>query len=394
MSNTLEVEFLGRSFLNPFILASAPPTRTRDMIERAFERGWGGAIIKTLAYDLDQTRNVRPRISAVKSGKSIIGFNNCELGSTDSVDLWLENIRKIKANYPDNILLASLLHTEGLVESQWKEVALKCGQAGIDGFELNFSCPHGMAESGGGSAIGDNENLIEEVIGWVREASGLPIMVKFNALAQNIGDKVKIVKKSGADAVSGINSMRSLNGIDIYNFVPYPQVNGASCYSGLSGTVIKPFGLRYISQIASEVEFPLSGIGGVSSWHDAAEYILAGATTLQVCSAVMEKGYGIIDSLNSGLMNYMEKMSFNKINDFVGLAVPNIKMHNQLSRNKKVFKVDEQKCTGCGKCVTACMDSAYQAVGMEENKAVIDGDKCDGCGLCASICPVVGISVV
>lgn len=394
MSNKLEVKFLGRSFLNPFILASAPPTRTRDMIERAFESGWGGAIIKTLAYNLEQTQNVRPRIVSVKRGKSIVGFNNCELGSTDSVDLWLENIRKIKANYPDNILLASLLHTEGLVESQWKEVALKCGQAGIDGFELNFSCPHGMAESGGGSAIGDNENLIEQVIGWVREVSLLPIMVKFNALARNIEDKVKIVKASGADAVSGINSMRSLNGIDIYNFVPYPQVDGASCYSGLSGVAIKPFGLRFISQIASQVEFPLSGIGGVSSWHDAVEYILAGATTLQVCSGVMEKGYDIINNLNSGLMSYMEKMNFEKISDFVGLAVPNIKMHNQLPRNKKVFKVDEQKCTGCGACVASCRDSAYQSISMEENKAVIDRDKCDGCGLCASICPVAAISLL
>ncbi|MDN5301873.1 MAG: dihydropyrimidine dehydrogenase subunit PreA [Thermoanaerobacteraceae bacterium] len=389
MSASLKLNFAGIDFINPFILSSAPPTNSREMIERAFEEGWAGAIIKTLAYDLKQTQNVNPRISAVKHNNMIIGFTNCELGSTKSVDVWLEDIVKIKKNYPQNVLMASLLHTEGLVEKQWKEVAKKCEEAGVDGFELNFSCSHGMAESGGGSSIGENEDLIKKVISWVKDTTCLPVMVKFNAMVSNISQKVLVAKESGADAVSGINTIRSLNGIDIYNFIPYPQVDGESCFSGYSGAAIKPIGLRFVAQIAKDVNIPISGIGGITNWKDAAEYILVGASTLQVCSAVMYNGYKIIKSLTQGLQKYMDKMGFNEIKDFVGLALPKIKRHNDLNRNYKlVSTVDLDNCNGCGMCSIACRDSGYQAITMSDsNKPIISEDKCDGCGLCHSICP-------
>ncbi|MGI6423658.1 MAG: NAD-dependent dihydropyrimidine dehydrogenase subunit PreA [Tepidanaerobacteraceae bacterium] len=390
MSVSLQVDFAGMRFKNPFMLSSAPPTTDGEMIQRAFEQGWGGAVIKTLAYDIRQAQNVNPRIQALKLDNEIIGFTNFELGSPRTIETWLEEIVQIKKNYPDNILLASLLHTEGLVKEQWSEVSRKCAQAGVDGFELNFSCSHGMAESGGGAVIGSNPDLIRQVVGWVREAVDLPIMVKFPAMVDNLPQKVRIAKEVGADAASVINTLNSIPSIDIYNFVPNPAVDGKSAFMGMSGSTIRPIALRCVAQIAGNVDIPVSGMGGIDNWINAVEFILVGASNLQVCSAVMQHGYRIIDDLKMGLINYMEEMGFKTINDFCGLALQNIKRHNDLSRTYKLTShVNEEKCIGCGKCFVACNDNGYKAITMSEDRiAVVDKEKCDGCGLCSQICPV------
>ncbi|RKY52421.1 MAG: NAD-dependent dihydropyrimidine dehydrogenase subunit PreA [Candidatus Neomarinimicrobiota bacterium] len=392
MYASIGVDFAGIHFINPFILSSAPPTATGEMIERAFEEGWGGAVIKTLAYNIKQTQNVNPRIHSVKQDGKIIGFSNFELGSHKEVDVWLEDIPRIKKRFPKNILFASLLHTEGLIKEQWVEVAGKCAEAGVDGFELNFSCSHGMAESGGGATIASNVELIKEVLGWVREAVDLPIMVKLPAVVENLPCKAKTAEENGADAISTINTINCLPGIDIYDFTPYPQVNGKSAFSGLSGSVIKPIGLRCVAGISREVNIPISGMGGISNWEDTVQYILAGASTVQVCSAVIQYGYRIINDLKQGLIDYMEEMNFKTIDDFTGLALKNIEKHKNLSRKYKlVSQVDPEKCVGCGLCSRVCEDGAYQAIRMSEKRVpIIDENKCDGCGLCTQICPIMG----
>jgi dihydropyrimidine dehydrogenase (NAD+) subunit PreA len=390
MVPSLAVDFAGIQFPNPFMLSSAPPTTTPEMIGRAFEAGWGGAVIKTLAYDLDLVRNVDPRIHGVHLEGRVIGFSNIELGSNRPVDLWIEDIRRLKKQYPDNVLLASLLHTEGLVREQWIEVAGRCSEAGIDGLELNFSCSHGMAEGGGGAVVGGSPELIRRVLGWVREATEKPVFVKLPAGIENLPQKAQAAKQSGASAISAINTLNCLPGIDIYTFTPYPSVAGKGAFGGLSGTAIKPIGLRCVAQIAQQVQIPISGIGGIGTWQDAVEYFLVGASTVQVCSAVMRAGYRIVEDLSEGLLDYMEKMGFREINDFVGLALKNIVKHNLLSRDYKlVSAVNLDTCTRCGLCAIVCRDSAYQAIELDQDRVpVIDQKQCEGCGLCVQICPV------
>lgn len=395
MSNKkLETVFTGLSFPNPFILASAPPTTNGEMIQRAFDMGWGGAIIKTLCYDLKLTQNVRPRIHSIRLGKNISAFANMELGSPRSIDEWLDDIYAIKRNYPENILFASLLHTESLVQEQWEATVKRCVDAGVDGFELNFSCSHGMAEKGGGGRIAQNVDLIKEILGWVRKATNLPIMVKFPVLVEDLPAKVKVAKTSGADAVSAINSINCLPEVDIYNFVPYPAVNGVSAFSGLSGHAIRPVGLRTVAQIAKNVDIPISGIGGIYTWEDAVQYFLVGATTVQVCSAVMQNGYGIIKKMIQGLTSYMEEMHINRVNDMVGKALPNILAHKELSRSYRVVSsIDTKLCNKCKSCLIACRDSGYQAISLDEKGyPVISSEKCDGCGICVQICPKNALS--
>lgn len=392
MTVSLGIDFAGIHFMNPFMLSSAPPTTTGEMIERAFEEGWGGAVIKTLAYDLRLVRNVQPRIHSVKEDGTVIGFSNIELGSTRPIRAWLKDIERIKKNYPRHVLFASLLHTEGLVKDQWVEVARACEEAGADGVELNFSCTHGMAESGGGAVIGGSVPLIKEVLSWLRDEIRIPIMVKMPAMVENLPEKARVARENGASAISAINTLNSLSGVDVYTFTPYPQVDGDSAYSGLSGPAIKPVGLRCVAQIASNVHVPISGIGGIANWEDAVQYFLVGASTVQVCSAVMQYGYRIIQDLTQGLKDYMVRMRFEHIRDFVGLALPHIKKHNFLSRDFRVeSRIDLRKCVGCGLCYIACKDSGYGAIQMPRSrKPKVDRETCDGCGLCSQVCPIPG----
>jgi dihydropyrimidine dehydrogenase (NAD+) subunit PreA len=390
MTISLEVHFANLRLSNPFILASAPPTGSKRMIERAFELGWAGAVTKTLAYDPRHTQNVQPRIHAFRKQKKLIGFSNFELGSPRPIGAWLEDIAAIKKNFPDHILFASLLHTNGLVEKQWQEVATQCEQAGADGLELNFSCSHGMAEGAGGASIASRTDLIGTVLQWVKKSVRIPVMVKLPAIVENLPHKALAAKENAADAISAINSISSLAGIDIYRFIPFPQVDGESAFSGLSGAAIKPIGLRCVAQIAGAVDLPISGIGGIGTWEDAVEYMLVGASTVQICSAVMQHGYPILEKLKNGLTHYMQETGFSSISDFVGRALPHIKKHNELNRGSKVVAhFDEKACIGCRQCCIACNDSGYQAICMSDfEKPVINNEKCDGCGLCSQVCPV------
>ena len=394
MAATLKTSFAGVSMPNPFMLSSAPPTTNCEMVARSFDAGWGGAVLKTMAYNLDLVRNVNPRISAFKVGKRIEGFTNFELGSPKPIDKWLEDARWLKERFPEHTVFASLLHTEGLVEEQWREVVRMFNDSGIDGYELNFSCSHGMAEAGGGAQVGGNEDSIRMVTRWVREETDKCVMPKLPAMVPDLPGKARAAKSAGADAVAAINTLNSLPGIDLHTFVPYPSVDGNSAFQGLSGRAIKPVALRSVAQIAAGAGIPVSGMGGIYTWQDAAEFILAGAGSLQVCSSVMEFGYDIIKDIKKGLLAYMDEMGFETLDDFVGKALPHIKPHNSLPRSYKLNAlVDESKCVGCGRCVSSCADSAYSAIAMCDGHAQVDPAKCDGCGLCFQICPAGAISM-
>ena len=390
MSASLKVNFMGVNMLNPFMLSSAPPTTNTEMVARSFDAGWGGAVLKTLAYNLKLVQNVNPRIHSYKYDGKLCAFTNFELGSPKTIERWAEDTLKLKRDYPEHAVFVSLLHTEGLYKDQWQEVTKIFNQTGCDGYELNFSCSHGMAEGGGGAAIGENEEKVREIASWVIEATDKPVIVKLPAMVSDLPGKAAAAEAAGAKAIATINTLNSISGVDIYNFVPTPTVDGKSAFQGMSGPAIKPIGLRSVAQIAKRVSIPISGIGGISNWKDAVEYITLGSQTVQVCSAVMQYGYRIINDLTAGVLNYMEEMGFNSIEDFRGKALDNIIRHNDLNRNYTLKShINTDKCVGCGLCTIACKDSGYTALSLDENRTVIvDTEKCDGCGLCKQVCPI------
>jgi dihydropyrimidine dehydrogenase (NAD+) subunit PreA len=388
MNTTLQTDFAGVPMLNPFLLASAPPASSPEKIARSFDAGWGGAVIKTMQYTPRWIKqNVNPRITAIKENGQTLGFTNFEIGSNKTLEQWAEGIRWLKKNYPDHALFCSLLHTDVLNENEWREITRMFDQAGADGFELNLSCSHGQAESGCGAVLGTDPEKIKMVISWVREETRKPVMPKLTALTMDIQGKGLAAKEAGADAITAINTIRCLPGIDLKTFIPYNTVDGKSALQGLSGKAIKPIALMSVSQLAP-IDLPISATGGIYTWKDAVEFILAGATTLQVCSAVMQYGYGIVHDLKQGLLTYMDKMGFQTLDEFCGKALPHIVKQIELSRDYKLYgSVNKENCVACGRCVVSCNDSGFGAIRIDNDKAAIDRDTCDGCGLCAQICP-------
>lgn len=396
MKENLRTNFLGTEMPNPFMLASAPPARDREMIDRAFKAGWGGAVIKTLTQytgtEGSEVRDVSPRIFPVRGRggafKNVVfGYMNIELTSQKTNEESCEDISFLKKRWPDRAVVASILYGHAPVKEKWQRAAADCELAGADAIELNFSCPHGCSEIGSGVSIGGNPAKIKEILGWVKEATKLPLIAKLTALS-DIVYAAALSEQYGAKAVCAINTVSSMPGIDLENFRPRLNAGGVGTAGGLSGRVIKPIALRSVLEIARAVPIPISGSGGIYDWHDAAEFILAGASTLQICSAVMEHGYGVIGGLCGGLSAYMERMGFENIAAFRGRALANIVRHADIDRGR-LFKprCDLMKCSCCGKCVVSCRDSGYQAISMTQEGLAIDTEKCTGCGLCYGLCP-------
>jgi len=389
----LSVDFCGVKFQNPFILSSAPPTTTGEMIKRAFDAGWAGAITKTLARE--ETPNVKPRFGSLsypgspEEPKKIYAFENIELITDRPFSVWLEEIEDIRKSYPDHIIIASLMddasHPEG-----WKELAKKVESVGAHMIELNLSCPHGMPEKGMGAAIGQNPELSGMVTKWVTDVVKIPVMTKMTPNVADISQSAKASVENGASAISAINTVAAIIGVDLETFVPKPAVSGYSAHGGLSGRAIKPVALKAVATIGQAVDVPISAIGGIATWEDAAEFILLGASTLQLATEVMVRGYGIIEDLKDGLSNYMEDHGFASIKDMVGVAQKKLKALSDLSKEYKVVSsVDESKCVKCDICYISCQDAGYQAISLREDRIpIIDEEKCTGCSLCYQVCPV------
>ncbi|HEX8564862.1 MAG TPA: NAD-dependent dihydropyrimidine dehydrogenase subunit PreA [Pyrinomonadaceae bacterium] len=394
----LSVNFAGIKSPNPFWLASAPPTNMGSMVERAFDAGWGGAVWKTLGEPIV---NVSSRLASIDHGAMrMIGLNNIELITDRPLEVNLKEIYECKKKYPKHAVIVSLM-----VESKreaWHEIVKRAQDTGADGFELNFGCPHGMSERGMGSAMGQVPEYTCMVTDWVKEVSALPVIVKLTPNVTNIVPPGRAAQKGGADAVSLINTINSVMGVDIETMIPYPNVGGMAAHGGYCGTAVKPIALNMVSELARDAEFniPISGIGGINTWRDAVEFLLLGAGTVQVCTAVMHFGYRIVEDLIDGLNNYLDEKGFASVNDIIGKSVPRVTDWSNLDLNYKVVaRVNNENCIQCNLCHIACEDGAHQCIDftMVDNKRfpIVDEHECVGCNLCYLVCPAPGaISMV
>jgi len=389
MGVDLSIEYCGVKFPNPYILAAAPPTDKPDMVRRAFDAGWGGAIIKTLSVKEEPVSLVYPMMHGLSHrGQRLMGLENIDLISEHDVDEWLPEITKIKEEYPDQILIASIMASK---KEDWQDLVRRLEDAGIDMIECSFSCPHGMPERGMGSTIGQNPELTERTARWVKEAArNIPVVIKLTPNVTDITVIAEAVKKSGADGVCAVNTVKGLIGFNLDTWSPYPEVDGKSTYGGYSGPAIKPVALKCVTEIAKKVDIPITAVGGLWNWRDAVEFLLAGAETVQSCTAVMAMGYRIIDDLCEGLANYMESKELSSVRELVGKGLDNVMRHEELSRDWQVRAfIDQDLCIKCDLCYIACRDGAHQAIERFDDRSVkVDPDKCIGCGFCPQVCPV------
>jgi len=398
--NRLAIKFAGIPFKNPFMLSSAPPTMDARHIIRAAKLGWGGAVMKTVTEE--PTVDPRTRLGVLRKNGKAIGMNNIELLSRVPVTKWTEDwIPRIKQEAPEDfIFIASIM--SGTEPEGWTALAETMSQTGADAIEINVSCPHGSPEKHMGAFIGQDPALVEQVTRAAKKGTDLPILVK---LTPNVTDIVPIADaavRGGADAISAINTVESLIGIDIETATPLPIAYGTdsseqlSTYGGFCGPAVKPLGLRFVSQIAkAHPNIPISGIGGIEDWSSAIEYLMVGSRTLQICTAAMWHGFSIIKNLNSGIIEFMERKNYQSLEDMVGQALPKITTWTALSKLPPVVaRIIPDKCTGCKECVIACADGGYVAIQMRDKVAIVKDDKCDGCGLCAVVCDFDAVEFV
>jgi dihydropyrimidine dehydrogenase (NAD+) subunit PreA len=402
----LSINFAGIKSPNPFWLASGPPTNTGGQVMRAFEAGWGGAVWKTVGEPIINTAS---RYGGIDLGmQKLMGFNNIELISDRPIEDNLREIAEVKKRYPGRAVVVSLM-----VESRreaWQEMVKRTEDTGCDGLELNFGCPHGMSERGMGSAVGQVPEYTTMITEWVKQVARTPVLVK---LTPNISDITRIAaaaEQGGADGISLINTLNSVMGVDLETFAPRPTVRGKSSHGGYCGPAVKPIALHMAAACAKRVKIPVSGIGGVAAWPDAAEFVALGATSVQVCTAVMHYGFRLIEDLTDGLESYLEGKGFAGVSELCRRALPNVVEWGELDLNYKIVaEIDPGLCIGCHLCYVACEDGAHQCIeqypqnadatprelgsrtnGEKARVPRIIEEECVGCNLCALVCPVHG----
>ncbi|MDE0211424.1 MAG: NAD-dependent dihydropyrimidine dehydrogenase subunit PreA [Boseongicola sp.] len=389
----LACEFVGIRSPNPFWLASAPPTDKEYNVRRAFEAGWGGVVWKTLGEEGPPIVNVNgPRYGAVwGADRRLLGLNNIELITDRPLETNLQEIKTVKRDYPDRAVVVSLMVP--CVEDAWKAILPLVEDTGADGIELNFGCPHGMSERGMGSAVGQVPDYIEMVTRWCKQITRMPVIVKLTPNITDIRYPARASKAGGADAVSLINTVSSITSVNLDTYSPEPSIDGKGTHGGFCGPAVKPIALNMVAQIACDPEsegLPISGIGGVTTWRDAAEFLTLGAGNVQVCTAAMTYGFKIVQEMISGLGNWMDEKGHASVDDVVGRAVPNFTDWQYLNLNYVTkARIDQDLCIGCGRCFAACEDTSHQAIAMNPGRKfeVID-EECVACNLCVNVCPV------
>jgi dihydropyrimidine dehydrogenase (NAD+) subunit PreA len=390
----LTSEFLGIKSPNPFWLASAPPTDKAYNVNRAFEAGWGGVVWKTLGEDPPIVNVSGPRYSTLLSNeRRVIGFNNIELITDRPLQTNLDEIRQIKRDWPDRAVVASVMLP--MNEASWAKYLPIIEDTGADAFELNFGCPHGMSERGMGAAVGQVPEYIQMAAEWAKKAASIPVIVKLTPNVATVVPPAKAAKVGGADGVSLINTINSIMRVDYDNLTMFPTTDGMGTHGGYCGEAVKPIALNMVAEIARNAEtsdIPISGIGGISNWRDAVDFLALGAQNVQVCTAAMVYGFKIIDDLTHGLSNFLDDKGMTSVSQLVGKAVPSVTDWQYLNLNHiEKAVIDQDLCIQCGRCHIVCEDTSHQAithtVNGERRFEVID-EECVGCNLCVSVCPV------
>ena len=391
----LSTVFAGVKTPNPFWLASAPPTDKAYNVNRAFEAGWGGVVWKTLGEAGPPVVNVNgPRYGALLStDRRVLGFNNIELITDRDLELNLREITEVKRLWPDRAMIVSLMVP--CVEESWKAILPRVEDTGADAIELNFGCPHGMSERGMGAAVGQVPEYIEMVTAWCKQYSKLPVIVKLTPNITDVRLPARAAQRGGADAVSLINTINSIIGVDPDTLLMSPSTGGMGSHGGYCGPAVKPIALNMVAEIARDpltAGLPISGIGGVGNWRDALDFIALGAGTVQVCTAAMVFGFKIVQEMSSGLSDYMDSKGFKSLDDFRGRAIPKVTEWRNLNLNH-VSKavINQDSCISCGRCHIACEDTSHQAItkmkdGLRHFEVM--EDECVGCNLCVLVCPV------
>jgi dihydropyrimidine dehydrogenase (NAD+) subunit PreA len=398
----LSTDFAGIKSPNPFWVASGPPSNTAHQAHRAFEAGWGGVVWKTIG---DPIVNVASRYSALTlGGLKMAGFNNIELISDRAPETNFAEIADVKKRWPNHAVIASLMVD---TRERWHEFVKRSADCGADGIELNFGCPHGMCERGMGSAVGQNPEVAETIVGWVMEAATIPVIVKLTPNITNVVYAARAAKRAGADAISLINTINSITNVNLDTLVPEPFVAGRSSHGGYCGPAVKPIALNMVHACAADqqVGLPISGIGGIGSWRDAAEFVALGASSLQVCTAIMHYGFRIVEDMKDGLSAYLDSKGMRSLADLRGRAVPQVGDWQQLDLHyRRVARIDYEKCIGCNLCHIACEDGAHQCIDLVDSTGYglgpgrvpgkpvpkVREDDCVGCNLCSIVCPVDG----
>jgi dihydropyrimidine dehydrogenase (NAD+) subunit PreA len=391
----LTTEFLGIKSPNPFWLASAPPTDKEYNVRRAFEAGWGGVVWKTLGSEGPPVVNVNgPRYGAIwGADRRLLGLNNIELITDRPLQTNLDEITRVKKDYPDRAVIVSIMVP--CEEQAWKDILPRVEATGADGIELNFGCPHGMAERGMGSAVGQVPEYIQMVTEWCKKYYSKPVIVKLTPNITDIRNPARAAHAGHADAVSLINTINSITSVDLDSMAPEPTIGGKGTHGGYCGPAVKPIALNMVAEIARDPQtrsLPISAIGGVTTWRDAAEFMALGAGNVQVCTAAMTYGFNVVKEMISGLSTWMDEKGYTSTQDFIGMAVPNVTDWQYLDLNYVAkAKISQDDCIKCGRCYAACEDTSHQAIEMSADRVfTVKDDECVACNLCVNVCPIEG----
>ena len=386
---SLEIDFCGLHCENPFFLASSSICTNYEMVARAFDAGWAGVFYKTIC--LEDIQEVSPRFDALHrqgSHGDFMAFRNMEQLSENPAEVDFEILHRLKQNYPSKIVVASIM---GSTEEQWFELAKMAEAAGVDAIELNFSCPQ-MRIAGMGSDVGQNSELVLFYTAYVKHTVSIPVIPKMTPNITHMNSPAIAAHFANANAISAINTIKS---VTMSNDA---SIDGKKTVSGLSGRAVKPIALRFIYEMASSTmlkNMQYSGIGGIETWRDALEFLQLGCRNVQVCTAVMQYGYRIIDDFVLGLQHYMASRNISSLDQLVGEQLPLFVRPSELDRTTVVYPmIDRERCIGCGRCHISCQDGGHQAITFDDaRKPQINGKKCVGCHLCRLVCPTGAIGV-
>ena len=390
IKSNLQVQYCGLIFENPVLIASANVSANAEMVERGFQHGFSGVAFKTISMNSQNVKNLSPRMAAYKYKNQVIGWQNWEQISDLPLDKNLEALSYLKKNWTNKILISSIM---GFSMKEWVELAVMSLQAGADMIELNMSCPH-MVQKDAGMKLGQNFELIQSITRAVKNTVNIPVSVKLTPNISDINEPALYAKDGGADGLVAINTVSGLIGIDTDTYQPLLNAWGKGAISGYSGPTIKPIGLAQVSKLAQNqnLNLPISGVGGIENTTDVLEYLLCGATNVQICTAIMKYGYGIIEKILTGLDQHLQEKGFSCISEIIGKALLNITTVEKIDNSRHAFvDFDSKRCKSCKKCYISCQDAGGQCIIWDQERNIplmADKNKCHSCMICADVCVV------